>query len=395
MRKKIIFIPYQDSDDYYSNGILTREYSILYMLFEMGCNKLINIKKPRTSLDKKKYRISNEMFPEGTIENQIKGILDQSVTIQYLLPFSFKQIKERRNWWISGYLYTINLLEKLNINYSEYIVYSDNPFAYQLINFLKTKGAKIYFDAMDNFAIHPSLNNIEQDVAFKGYGTILQIADCYSANSEQTCKYIKKYFGKEIILVKNGVFSDNHSNVGVDNLKLYQKLIYRKNKYKNTIGYIGKIGQRIDADLVEKISLNCTETLFIFVGPCLKGQINKRLLRLFKKIPNVIHLDGIPSAYVLDMLEQFDILAIPHAVGKAENGGDPLKLYQYLTRNKPIITTDILGVKEFLDLIFISNDASDWIKYINSNPTSNYKCDIKRFEWKSRFLPIKNIIEEW
>ena len=36
-------------------------------------------------------------------------------------------------------------------------------------------------------------------------------------------------------------------------------------------------------------------------------------------------------------LIKFDILSIPHSVGKKENGGDPLKLYQYLTRKKYII----------------------------------------------------------
>ena len=55
--KVLIFIPYQDTDNFYSDGILTREYAILYLLWSNGYKKIINIKKPRTWLDKKRYFI--------------------------------------------------------------------------------------------------------------------------------------------------------------------------------------------------------------------------------------------------------------------------------------------------------------------------------------------------
>ena len=53
--KTLIFIPYQDTDNFYSDGIMTREYAMLYMLYQAGYKKVINVKKPRTFLDKKNY----------------------------------------------------------------------------------------------------------------------------------------------------------------------------------------------------------------------------------------------------------------------------------------------------------------------------------------------------
>ena len=34
--KVLVFIPYQDSDNFYSDGIMTREYAMLYLLWNAG-----------------------------------------------------------------------------------------------------------------------------------------------------------------------------------------------------------------------------------------------------------------------------------------------------------------------------------------------------------------------
>ena len=58
--KGLIFIPYQDTDNFFSDGILTREFAILYLLWKHGVKEVINVKKPRTFLDRKHYQIKKE-----------------------------------------------------------------------------------------------------------------------------------------------------------------------------------------------------------------------------------------------------------------------------------------------------------------------------------------------
>jgi teichuronic acid biosynthesis glycosyltransferase TuaH len=360
--KTLIFVPYQDSDNFLSDGILTREFAMLFLFWQAGYQKILNIKKPRTFLDKKWYQIKSEYYPKGTIEEVVKNILDESKTIQYSPIIDLEQILKRRGWWNNGYKKTINYL---NLKEEDYIVYSDNPYAVELLRFLSNKGCKIYFDVMDNFAIHPSLNEKEHEDALKGYKEIFKFADCISANSQQTCEFMYRNTQKNILLVKNGVFQKNET---IDILGLNEVQIIRKKKseFKNCVGYIGKLGLRLDADLIDSVSGKCPQTLFVFVGGYLKGQVNKRLLALFESRENIMHVGSVPSAYVYPILNEFDILSIPHAVGKNENGGDPLKLYQYMTRNKPIITTPILGVDEFKEYIYITPSADEWIERIQT-----------------------------
>lgn len=383
--KVLIFIPYQDTDNFYSDGILTREYAILYLLWSNGYKKIINIKKPRTWLDKKRYFIHDEYYPEGTIEAVVKSILDESETIQYVSPISCNQIINRRCWWNDGYKKVEN---KINIDKNnEYLVYSDNPYAANLLDYLSQKNCKIFFDVMDNFAIHPSLNKHEHKVALENYTEIFKFADCISANSQQTCEFMKKYTNKQIILAKNGVFKDNAAkdSLSIDEVKIIRE---KKKKYRISVGYIGKLGLRLDAELIDKVSSKCKDTLFVFVGGYLKGQINEQLINIFESRENVLHLDAVPSAYVYPILDEFDILSIPHSVGKNENGGDPLKLYQYLTRKKPIITTSILGVDEFKDEIMISDSYCEWIDFINKPIQKEVGKFGNVIEWSYRMQKI-------
>lgn len=386
MEEKLIFIPYQDSDNFYSEGILTREFAMLYMLYNHGYKHILNVKKPRTYLDKKKYQINLDFYPEGTVERKVKDILDQAKTIQHLPKFSINQIMNRRGWWNSGYKKTISLAKKSVDNNT--LVYSNNPYAVDLLRYLKDEGAKVFFDVMDNFAIHPSLNERERSLALDSYRQIFEFADIISANSQQTCEYMREYT-KEISLVKNGVFKENEVS-GEIALPQIEKIREGKKDYNRCVGYIGKLGLRLDADLIDSVSLECKDTLFVFVGGYLKGQINNKLLNLFENRKNVLHIDAIPSAYVNAICNEFDVLSIPHSKGENENGGDPLKLYQYLTRNRPIITTSIIGVDEFKNDIVICDDVEGWINFINYDEHNVSRDSNASFEWEIRMAPVWN-----
>ena len=389
--KVLVFIPYQDTDNFYSDGIMTREYAMLYLLWKAGYKTVINVKKPRTWLDKKRYQIYNTYYPEGTKEFLIKQILDAAETIQFLPPFSINQLLNRRGWWNVGYKKTSKKIE-LKSN-KEYLVYSDNPYAVELLCYLSKQGCDVFFDIMDNFAIHPSLNEKEHEVALTGYKKIFKFANYITANSKQTCDYMQKYTKKSIHLVKNGVFKDNNTK---DSLSLEEVRIIRekKKKFRYCAGYIGKLGLRLDANLIDQISNACSEVLFVFVGGYLKGQINEKLIEIFNTRDNVLHLNAVPSAYVYPILDEFDILMIPHAIGKSENGGDPLKLYQYLTRNKPIISTSILGVDEFENEITISDDVKEWIEYLLIGGKNKSNMSLTGITWDERMKYILDRIGE-
>lgn len=136
------------------------------------------------------------------------------------------------------------------------------------------------------------------------------------------------------------------------------------------------------------------KVLFVYIGPHLKGQKNKKLADIIKNKHNIIEFGPISSYEIYSYLELFDILIIPHSVGKNENGGDPLKLYQYLNARKKIISTGILGVDEFKEIITITNNYEEWINEIeeyDTNESPKYKTPSSIF-WENRARDLINFI---
>jgi hypothetical protein len=358
--KNLIFIPYQDIFDFNNSKILTREYAILYFLLNSGYDKLICVNKPRTKLDEKE--MNKISFVQGSIENNVYYHIENSKIIQYKSIINLGILLKKRGWWIDGYKRLCMQFDDI-LRSGEIIVYSNNPFASELLLYLKKKGANIIFDMMDNFSIHPSLKSREREFAFKGYKEISKIANFFSCNSDVTKKFCEENFDISPVLMKNGVFK--LQNIKKEEIKQQAILNTEKEKFKYIAGYIGKLGKRVDENLVKVILQNCKDVLFVFVGPMLKDQNNSELVESIEKSNNAILLDAIPSTYVYDMLEKFDVLMIPHAIGERENGGDPLKLYQYLNTKKPIITTAIYGVNEFDEIITIEDNYEKWVEYFN------------------------------
>ena len=108
----LIYIPYHDEDNYYQDGILTRESAVLYMLNNMGFSDVISIKKPRTLLDKKRYVINDDYYPAGTVEHTVRDIFRNAHTFQYKPVISLDQVLNRRVWWVNGYKKTESLISK-------------------------------------------------------------------------------------------------------------------------------------------------------------------------------------------------------------------------------------------------------------------------------------------
>lgn len=388
----LVFVPYQDIYDFSKTEIMTREYSMLLILMKMLHQpRLVCIGKPRTIIDK--CDLSFTDFPDNSNELQVKNIIMSAIKIRLVKPFSLDMILHRRGWWPNGYIRTLNLLTKLDFE-DKIIVYSNNPFSWPVINYFSNKGATIFFDMMDNFAIHPSLNNFEKKIAYKGYSHSFSKASFICCNSEQSKKYCANHFGINVSLIKNGVFHVSNDDILLNN-SFKSKLTYIKRKYVRIVGYVGKIGLRIDEQLLKDVMGRCLDTAFVFVGPEMSTQKNKNLSNVFCQYSNAFQVGAIPSSDVLSVIKAFDVLMIPHSVGIKENGGDPLKLYQYLSSGKPIITTGILGVDEFSKIIKISNSAEEWVRYINCNQYlfhGNYMIP-KSIYWENRIQPLKKFIE--
>ena len=355
---------------------------MLKLIKDAGHELYYVVNKPRTHLDQKQVTSKADLFPFGSVEQEVWLAISTAQSIYPFQRFSFKQISSKRGWWVDGYLKALDYLPN---DLSDFIVYTNTPFSWKLIRGLKQRGAKILFDSMDNMVTYPHFWKIEKKAAKIGYREALFLADFASANSQRTVDYFFSEFGKCVNLIKNGVFKVKAIRGGI--VKEVNLIKRDVKQYNTAVGFVGKFGLRINHDLIDRIAKLMPNVLFALIGPDLEGLCDE-LYNVISKHPNVVKYPPVPSSYLYEVLSLFDCLMIPYSVGKNENSGDPLKLYQYFLAGKPILCTPVKEVDEYSDYIKISDSASEWHRYIDALPLPDYKKIIPSILWEARAEPL-------
>lgn len=387
---RLIFIPFQDEYCFENDGILTREYAMLRLLTEAGHELCTVVNKPRTALDAKSIAKDLSMFPVGSIEADVLGVLDAAETIDPKRLLSIKQLTKKRGWWVDAYL---DALDRFPVDLTGHLVYTNTPFAWKLVRALKERGAMVAFDSMDNMMTYPHFWESEKAAAKEGYGKMLALADYACANAQRTVDCFESVFGRSVELVKNGVFSPKR--IDATGLEQTERIRSAKASYVRCAGFVGKFGIRIDHEFIDTLAKANGDCLFVFVGLELSGQCNA-FNRVVASNENILKLPALPSAYLYEVLNLFDVLMIPYAVGENENSGDPLKLYQYFMAGKPIACTPIREVDEYADLILVSHDVEEWSVLLRegSAGAQDYTAVLSSVLWQERARNLLRLFEE-
>ena len=201
---------------------------------------------------------------------------------------------------------------------------------------------RIVVDLLDDWSLHYAFRGISTQVE-EAYRRLFARADHVTANSEDTADLAKRFGRKDVELILNGcdpeIFRTENAATG-----------------PSTIGYVGKIGKRLDLDLMVKTITSLPNAQFTFAGPIMDREYRQPL----ESLPNVTLLGDVHYSDVPDLLTTFDVGWVPHRVGPGEVGGDVIKTYEYRAAGLPVVSTSVLGARSRrLDEHVYVSDARD------------------------------------
>ena len=305
------------------------------------------------------------------------------------------------NGLLREFFYFIKILFLLKKN--EYdIIYSRNIYASYLLSIFGIKSMLELHSPPQKFAkffFKKAINN-------NSIKSIITISNSLE-------KFIKKKFLINEIPIK--VIRDA-ANIFCNN-----NITQLKKKYKikkNSVGYIGGLFRGRGIDLIIDIALECKDHNFYIVG----GSANE--VEFWKnkiKSNNIFFLGYLEHFKSSQLSFTFDILIAPYQEKVYVHGSNlrnfekkaletskfmsPLKIFEYMATKKPIITSDMPVLREFLKnnkncLLCNSKNVSEWIFAIkkltyNSNLknriTNNaYRQLIDNYTWSKRAEKIIN-----
>ena len=350
----VIMIPFHDYKKWEDEGFRTRDAH----LYEHFCSSdrvgtILVINRP-TSFAELILKRRSWHTKSGEIVYKRGGVCltkknETSYCLDILLPDTLKVLLQKKSWWFTAFQYP-KVIGEINaaiqyLGLSEPVLLLQNPMAIGTVS--GVSHGKFVFDAIDNWLYHPQMK--DKQLIKKNYKYVETHADLIMTVSEALAEF----------------FSGNgnvkwHPN-GVD-INYFKDAFTGGNN--NCVGYVGKIQDRVDLDLVEKCLKAMPDTEFVFLGPVYSQ--NNRIKQLCDRYKNIrfagdIHYSELPKA-----MKRFCAAIIPHKVDRFTDSMNPLKLYEYLAAGKQVVTTPIAGVDGISKYVYAANDSDGFIRLIQS-----------------------------
>jgi glycosyltransferase involved in cell wall biosynthesis len=240
------------------------------------------------------------------------------------------------------------------------VIWITSPILYESVKNLK-KPVMVY-DCMDDILAFPS-NFSQAETLAKAENDLINqssIVFCSSLNLKK--KLITRYGNQ----VKYHVI---HNAFDPDSFE--QKTNISENpgvKDKYVLGYIGTISSWLDFDGLEKIVSTFNEIEIHLIGPVESSSMKLPIHERIKVSGSVNHRD------LPEHIAKFDALLVPFIVNDLIQSVDPVKLYEYIFFNKPIIAIQYPEIERFSSFVYFYQDNYQLIEIIGNQIKNGFKC---------------------
>ena len=105
----------------------------------------------------------------------------------------------------------------------------------------------------------------------------------------------------------------------------------------------------------------------------------------------------VENRYVNTVIREFDVCIVPHKKTALTTNMNPLKVFVYLSNQRPVVTTNIDNLPT-CDAVLVSNDSEEFVKNVRYAIAHQFDIDIyQKFIdencWESRFNLLDHFLE--
>lgn len=246
-----------------------------------------------------------------------------------------------------------------------------------------SSAAHVHLDLLDDWTVHYAFRNLRVQVE-ESYQRMFGSASTVTANSEGTLALAHRFGRTDARLLPNGVDPERFS-------------VQSRASGPLTVGYVGKIGARLDFDLIADSVASNPGVRFVFAGPVLDGDFKT----FCQAYPNIEWLDDVHYEDVPELLTTFDVGWVPHRVGEGEVGGDVIKTYEYRAAGLAVLSTPIIGIgsRGFTSVTVLPGDGhAEWIAKLGadgSRPSRSAESFPDDVTWRWKTAEILRMSSIW
>ncbi|MFX0560662.1 glycosyltransferase [Tepidibacillus infernus] len=319
------------------------------------------------------------------------------------LPFGNKirVINKINQWWIAKTIKRA-LKTKFSDGNQEPIqidLYAFLPNAVDLLPYFNFR--KVIYDCVDDHGAFTGL--INADLVYQMEKELMGQADLSFATAKQLMED-RKDWSKHFYLIPNGAEYEHFAREGkakgegkgtdagiVEIPEVLQQVPHP------IVGFVGGISDWIDIPLVTRVAKQMPEVSFVFIGPVATN------VDELKQLPNVTMLGAKPYQQLPEYIAHFDTCLIPFKINKLTESVNPIKLFEYLSAGKPVVSTPLPEVVAYQEVVEIAGNEEEMIEAIRRTiqPSEKEKQRIEKRQevgkansWDARWQQAVKYIEE-
>ena len=163
------------------------------------------------------------------------------------------------------------------------------------------------------------------------------------------------------------------------------------------VGFLGTIDDRLDYELLLSVVQALPDMNFVFVGPTRRHLADTGPLRA---LPNVHFFPACTPTEAPTAMSAFDVCTIPYRINAYTEGVSPIKLYEYLAMEKPVVATQLPYILREKDCISIAEDSDSFVRQLKAAAANPGASEIKRtrrerahaHSWKTHADTIERLL---
>lgn len=169
---------------------------------------------------------------------------------------------------------------------------------------------------------------------------------------------------------------------------------------KSVVGYIGNVCHRLDYQLLFEVIRKHEDKIFLFVGPISTEEVKES--GVFD-LSNAIFVGSKKMIDLPRYLHRMDCTIIPFKLNKLTESIYPLKINEYLSMGKPVVSTEFSeDIYQFQEHISLVKSSNDFVQAIGEElAADNEERKLRRMEvassntWQSRGQKFWEILNEF
>ena len=203
---------------------------------------------------------------------------------------------------------------------------------------------------------------------------------------------------KNLAFACNGVDYEHYQNIdkNFEFDKQFKQILEEK---KPIIGYYGAFASWFDYNMIRELAINRPQYNIVLIGSKYDETFEKSGI---EKISNIHFLGSKDYKILKNYASKFDVCTVPFLVNDITKATSPLKIFEYMALEKPIVTTAMDECKKYKS-VMIANNTEEFISLIDKAIKLNKEDDKSYFEtlkkealentWEAKASDIINLIK--